>query len=197
MSIDVRTSPRRRRHPRISYVLGSSTEPHVVATVRRRASRASSVLVILDSDHRAEHVLQELRHYAPLVTPGSYVIVEDTNVNGHPIEPGYGPGPKEAIDLFLREDPSFTVDHGREKFYLSFNPSGFLRKMGPASEGALAPNASRYPGPSGSPMSADLRSLLHAPTMIAALRHHLRARLRARALAVRDRRGSSAVPKPR
>jgi cephalosporin hydroxylase len=87
--------------------------------------------VILDSDHERDHVLNELRLYAPLVSAGSYLIVEDSNVNGHPVVSDFGPGPAEAVEQFLAETEEFEVDRSREKFFLTFNPSGYLRKRGP------------------------------------------------------------------
>jgi cephalosporin hydroxylase len=116
-------------HDRITYVTGSSTDAQVVEQVRRAAETASSVVVILDSDHSRDHVLAELRAYAPFVTPGSYLLVEDTNINGRPIEPHLGPGPHEALEVFLREDSRFVRDESREKFFMSFNPGGFLRRL--------------------------------------------------------------------
>jgi cephalosporin hydroxylase len=86
-------------------------------------------MVILDSDHSKQHVLQELHAYAPLVTKGSYLIVEDTNVNGHPVFPEHGPGPMEALDEFLGQNSDFVVDRDREKFYLTMNPQGYLHKV--------------------------------------------------------------------
>jgi cephalosporin hydroxylase len=85
-------------------------------------------MVILDSDHARDHVLEELRIYSSLVSPGSYLVVEDTNVNGHPVFREHGPGPMEAVELFLAETGEFEVDAAREKFFLTFNPRGFLRK---------------------------------------------------------------------
>jgi cephalosporin hydroxylase len=85
-------------------------------------------MVILDSDHKRDHVLAEMRAYHDLVTPGSYMIVEDTNVNGHPVWPEHGPGPMEAVELFLRENSSFQIDHRCENHLLTFNPNGFLRR---------------------------------------------------------------------
>jgi cephalosporin hydroxylase len=104
--------------------------PETLEHVRRRAAGASTVLVVLDSDHRKEHVLDELSLYSPLVTPGSYVVVEDTILNGHPVSPDFGPGPMEAAEEFLRLNPSFKADRGREKLYLTFNPKGYLRRSG-------------------------------------------------------------------
>jgi len=84
--------------------------------------------VILDSDHARHHVLEELRIYGRLVSPESYVVVEDTNVNGHPVFPEHGAGPMEAVDEFLAQNDQFEIDLAREKFFLTFNPRGFLRK---------------------------------------------------------------------
>lgn len=86
-------------------------------------------MVILDSDHSREHVSAELRALANLVTPGSYLIVEDTNVNGHPVGLEHGPGPMEALDAFIAERRDFTIDSRREKFLLTFNPRGYLKRL--------------------------------------------------------------------
>ena len=87
------------------------------------------MLVILDSDHSREHVLDELRIYAPLVSPGSYCIVEDSNVGGNPVYRDFGPGPMAAIREFLAENEAFEVDSEREKFFMTFNPSGYLKRV--------------------------------------------------------------------
>jgi cephalosporin hydroxylase len=115
-------------HPRLTYLTGSSTDPEIVAQVRRRAQGKKPILVVLDSDHARKHVLDEMREYHSLVTPGSYMIVEDTNANGHPVWPEFGPGPMEAIDAFAKENTDFQIDPRCEKFLLTFNPRGFLRK---------------------------------------------------------------------
>jgi cephalosporin hydroxylase len=129
LTIDVERRADRPRHRRIRYLGGSSTDPAVVARVRAAARKAKRVLVILDSDHRKAHVLDELRAYAPLVSVGSYVIVEDTNINGHPVLPQFGPGPMEAARAFLARDRRFVVDRRREKLLLSFFPRGWLRRV--------------------------------------------------------------------
>lgn len=119
-------------HARISYLKGSSVDPGVVAEVRARVSESANVMVILDSLHTRDHVLSELRTYAPLVPLGGWLIVEDTNVNGHPVLPEWGPGPMEAVDAYIREEPALAIDRGREKFMLTSNPRGFLRRTGSA-----------------------------------------------------------------
>jgi cephalosporin hydroxylase len=57
------------------------------------------------------------------------LIVEDSNVNGNPVPPQHGPGPAEAIAAFLPAHPAFGRDVSREKFLLTYNPGGFLRRM--------------------------------------------------------------------
>jgi cephalosporin hydroxylase len=85
--------------------------------------------VILDSDHSQTHVRAELQAYAPMVSLGSYLVVEDTNVNGHPVLPDFGPGPMEATQEFLISHNEFVRDPSREKFMMTFNPGGFLRRV--------------------------------------------------------------------
>ncbi len=82
------------------------------------------VMAIPDSDHTASHVSTQLDLYTPFVTPGSYVIVEGTNGNGHPVMRSYGPGSMEAAQAFLARSKDFTVDRSREKFLFTFNAEG-------------------------------------------------------------------------
>jgi cephalosporin hydroxylase len=86
-------------------------------------------MVVLDSDHSRDHVLNELKAYSPLVTKGNYLIVEDTNLNGHPVHPSIGPGPMEAVTDFLRYNDEYQIDKERERFYITFNPNGYLKKI--------------------------------------------------------------------
>lgn len=129
ITIDLEPQPGRPEHPRITYVSASSTAPETIDMVKRETAGQGPVLVILDSDHRMEHVARELELYHPLVTPGSYLIVEDTNLNGHPTSPAFGPGPFEALGEFLDGTRDFIVDPSREKFLLTFNPKGFLKRV--------------------------------------------------------------------
>lgn len=129
LTIDIASQPGHPAHPRITYLQGSSIAPETLAAVRRAIRPGERVLAILDSDHRKAHVLAELRAYGPLVTPGSYLIVEDTNLNGHPVLPHFGPGPREAVQAFLAETDAFVPDRTREKFMLTFNAGGYLRRV--------------------------------------------------------------------
>lgn len=129
LSVDYSEHPDRPQHPRLEYLTGSSTDPSVVASIQARAASAERVLVILDSDHSQDHVAAELRAYADLVTPGSYMIVEDTNVNGHPVLPDWGPGPHEAVEAFLAERNDFVRDRDREELLVTAAPGGFLRRL--------------------------------------------------------------------
>jgi cephalosporin hydroxylase len=118
------------RHPRVTYLVGSSTDAAVFERVRGHVRAGEAVMVVLDSDHRREHVLAELRLYGALVTPGSYLVVEDTNVHGHPVFRSHGPGPWEAAAEYLAGGAPFRVDESREKFYMTFNPRGYLKRVG-------------------------------------------------------------------
>lgn len=130
VSVDIAPQDPLPEHPRIEFVTSSSTDPAIVERLRGEAAASSTVMVLLDSDHSYAHVRDELAAYHSMVTPGSYLIVEDSNVNGNPVLPDFGPGPMEAIDEFLPAHPEFEVDEHCERFMVTFNPRGFLRRRG-------------------------------------------------------------------
>jgi len=116
-------------HKRIRFIKGSSLDKETISQIKKILKPQSKVLVILDSDHKKEHVLKELRIYSKFVTKGSYLILEDTNINGHPVYKKFGPGPMEALRLFLKENKKFKSDKNMEKFLVTFNPKGYLLKI--------------------------------------------------------------------
>lgn len=132
LSVDVTdhyNQGQRPQHPRITYLLGSSVSDEILHQIQAKVGDHSTNLVILDADHRRDHVIQELRRYHPFVNPGGYLIVEDSNLNGHPTKQNYGPGPWEAVEEFLAENSDFEVDLEMEKFLMTSNPRGFLRRV--------------------------------------------------------------------
>lgn len=111
----------------IQLIAGNSVSPEVVQKVYD-ITDSKNTLVILDSDHTKDHVLQELMAYSRLVPSNGYLIVEDTNINGHPVFPEYGPGPMEAVSEFLQIDSDFFIDANCHKFLNTFNPNGYLKR---------------------------------------------------------------------
>lgn len=127
ITIDNELRADRPEHPRIDYLHGSSVDSALTNRVREKIGDGRP-LVVLDSDHHAAHVYEELKAYSPLVKAGDYLIVEDTNVNGHPIAPDFGAGPMEALDQFLAENNDFLIDPHCERFLMTSNPRGYLRR---------------------------------------------------------------------
>lgn len=118
-------------HPKIRLLLGDSAAESIKQQVMAviPGQRRGGLLLILDSDHAAPHVLRELSLWVPLLRQGDYLIVEDTIVNGHPIRPEFGPGPMEALDAFVARTPGrLRADDAREgKFGCSFAARGYFR----------------------------------------------------------------------
>ena len=129
LTVDHKTYPGQPQHPRIHYLVGSSIDDATVAQVRAHITPGESVMVALDSRHSRSHVARELELYGPLVTPDSYLIVEDTYLNGYPVDVHFGPGPMEALRAYLKQHPEFVVDRSREKFFVTANPSGHLKRV--------------------------------------------------------------------
>jgi cephalosporin hydroxylase len=119
-----------KKHPRVTLIEGNSADPVVLNKVKARCN-GRKTMAILDSDHNAEHVLKEMVSYSEVVTSGSYIICEDTNLNGNPVFSPipYNPGPKEAVEMFLEKNADqWEIDGNCEKFLMTCNPGGFLKK---------------------------------------------------------------------
>lgn len=121
------------KHKRILYITGSSVSDDIVHSIKdeilfreRDLGHDIRIMVILDSKHEKDYVLQEMKIYGKMVSVGSYLIVEDTNLDKY-CNTGFE-GPLFAIEEFLRESDMFIIDKSKNKFYLSFNPDGYLKK---------------------------------------------------------------------
>lgn len=139
IDIDIREHARTAlaSHPlarRIRTLQGSSIAPEIVSQVAALARGRQRTMVFLDSNHTHEHVLAELRAYAPLVASGSYVVVFDTAIEDvddglYPDRPwGKGNNPKTAVWQYLRECDRFEIDRALEdRLLITVAPDGYLR----------------------------------------------------------------------
>jgi cephalosporin hydroxylase len=143
LGVDIDIRPHNRAaieaHPmarRISMIQGSSIVPEVIEQVKAQAAGKQRVLVCLDSNHTHDHVLAELKAYAPLTSVGSYCVVFDTAIEEAPVEMfadrSWGPGnnPKTAVWELLKTDDRFEIDHGiSNKLLITVAPGGYLRRI--------------------------------------------------------------------
>jgi cephalosporin hydroxylase len=136
--LDLPAEQKKRWFDRIQFIKGSSTAPETIQQVAKEITPGSKVLVILDSLHTKEHVLGELKLYSPLVSPNSYLIVNDTNLDGNTYnapEDKNTPGADQAygVQLALKEwlptAPNFSVDPKPARFVVSCAHGGFLKRI--------------------------------------------------------------------
>ena len=120
---------------RIKLVQGSSTDPKIINQVKELSKPFKTVMVLLDSNHTKEHVLNELLAYTPLVSQNSYCIVFDTVIEDLPDENwvnrqwGVGNNPKNAVHEFLKFNSNFEIDRDfQNKLQITVAPDGFLKR---------------------------------------------------------------------
>ncbi|WP_460373667.1 cephalosporin hydroxylase family protein [Methanocalculus sp. MC3] len=142
LGLDIEIRPHNRKaieeHPlsrRITMIEGDSTEEDVIAQVHQKAREHRTILVCLDSNHTHEHVLKELRAYAPLTSVGSYCVVFDTLIEdmpegSFPDRPwGKGNNPKTAVWEYLKDHDEFEIDEMIEnKLLITVAPGGYLKR---------------------------------------------------------------------
>lgn len=128
VSIDVEAAPKLPEHPRITYLAGDMVDDAVVEQVRELVGEPARALVLFGLANR-QRLMTAFEAYSPLVPVGSYIVLEDTITNGHPVWTGMGPGPAEAIKGILAMHREFASDPTMEKLALTFNPGGFLKRI--------------------------------------------------------------------
>ncbi len=129
VDIELTKEARSLRHPRVRLIEGDSKSPETIGRIRQIVPSGGG-MVVLDSNHQRSHVLAELRAYREFVGVGSYLVVEDTVINGHPVEPFWGPGPHEAVEEFLPTQGEFVRDDELwKRNMISFHRRGWLRRV--------------------------------------------------------------------
>lgn len=124
-------------HPlfhRIQLIEGSSIAPNIIDQVKKLIAPGDKVMVILDSNHTHDHVLEELRLYSSLVSKDCYFIAMDTVIEHMP-EATYpdrpwskGNNPKTAVHAFLKENKRFEIDYLiQNKLLVTSAPDGYLK----------------------------------------------------------------------
>ena len=142
IGVDIDIKPHNRRaieeHPlfsRITLLEGSSVDQSLFSELSDIAKNYKRIMVILDSNHTHDHVLEELRMYSELVSVGNYCIVMDTVIETSPIAAladrpwTVGNNPMTAVKQFLAEGSNFAVDKEIEyKLSVTVAPNGWLRR---------------------------------------------------------------------
>lgn len=132
ISVDIDHSQFKARHKRIITVTGNSSADETVLHIASFC-KDGVVLVIHDGDHSRDQVLKDLHNYSELVSKGSYFIVEDGIVDlfrpGGSFGMYFRGGPLDAVQEFLKTNPHFIADRERERYLLTGNPYGFLKRI--------------------------------------------------------------------
>ena len=148
IGVDIEIRPENRRaieeHPlasRVTMIEGSSTDATTVERVAGHLNGKDQVLVILDSNHARDHVLKELRLYAPLASVGSYAVATDGIMNRLADVPGGHPSwewdnPQAAArefvsehDDFVLEEPEFLFSESELMERVTYWPGAFVKRI--------------------------------------------------------------------
>jgi cephalosporin hydroxylase len=129
VTIDKDVVADRPEHPRITYITGVTHEWDTVKEVIDLVGEAPKAVVILGSRGTSAKMSAEFHEYERFVPRDSYLIMEDTIVGGHPVWGNFGVGPYEAVKGITETRGDFVSDQTLERYGLTFNPTGYLKRI--------------------------------------------------------------------
>ncbi|MDB4234602.1 cephalosporin hydroxylase family protein [Alphaproteobacteria bacterium] len=126
----------------IITVKGSSIDHNIFNKVQLIAKKNKKILVLLDSIHTHNHVLEELELYSKIISKNSYIVVFDTTPHyldnktlkiikkNYPHFLSKKSNARTAIDEFLYKNKKFRIDKELNTRSLITNcHDGFLKKI--------------------------------------------------------------------
>lgn len=130
ISLDINHGGFKAKHERITKITGDSTSKKIADLVCQQAK--GTVLIIHDGSHKKEDIKLDFKNYGHLVSKGSYFIIEDGTIDlfnwkdhrtaGH--DSGFF-----AAQEIVKENKNWIIDKEKEKYILTNNPGGFLKKI--------------------------------------------------------------------
>lgn len=140
VDIDIRDHAKRaisgsQFNQQIELLQGSSTDLDVFDEVKKIASPFKRIMVALDSNHTHEHVLDELKLYADLVSPGCMLLVLDTVIDdlNVDLDRPWGPGasPKSAVIEYMKSRQGLfkNLPEFETRAALTVAPNGYWLRL--------------------------------------------------------------------
>jgi cephalosporin hydroxylase len=148
IGVDIEIRPHNRQaieahflSPYLTLIEGDSAAPEIVAQVQAHINPGDRVLILLDSNHSKAHVLAELNAYAPLVTPGSYIVATDgimQDLVGAPRsqDDWSWNNPQQAALEFVSQNPDFVIEEppllfneGETRQRVTYWPQAYIRRI--------------------------------------------------------------------
>lgn len=148
VGVDIEIRPHNRRaieqHFLASYISlieGDSVALATLDRVRALITPGDKVLVLLDSNHTYDHVMAELKAYAPLVTKNSYIVAMDGIMGevagASRTQPDWTwNNPTQAALAFVKEHPEFAIEEpafpfneGAIRERVTYWPGAFVKRL--------------------------------------------------------------------
>ena len=114
-------------HPRITYLRGDPAIAGTAERVKEVTGEQPRAMVVLGAGARTQ-LLDAIHNFATFVPIGSYLVVEDTILDGHLVWPEFGDGPRAAVNVTI-DRGEFVPDPMFERYGVTFNARGFLKRV--------------------------------------------------------------------